>query len=205
MARDDLQRAKQYEDNAQRADAEKKFANYGEYLDSLEMTAEIELFRPVYMDRIVQLTNKTNQFNLTTRRYTAAEMEAAIENNHIGIYGKLTDRFGDNGLISIVLGRRELDVLHLDLWLMSCRVLKRDMELAMLDILVEHARAANVTTLRGYYLPTNKNGMVADQYEKLGFERNLIDSAGKNSVWTLSLQTYTSRNRHIRILESVHG
>ena len=205
LAKDDLQRAKQYEDNAQRADAEKKFANYGEYLDSLEMTAEIELFRPVYMDRIVQLTNKTNQFNLTTRRYTLAEMEAAIANHHIGIYGKLTDRFGDNGLISIVLGRRELDVLHLDLWLMSCRVLKRDMELAMLDILIEHARAANVTTLRGYYLPTNKNGMVADHYEKLGFERNSIDSASKNSVWTLNLQTYTPRNRHIRILESVHG
>jgi predicted enzyme involved in methoxymalonyl-ACP biosynthesis len=84
-------------------------------------------------------------------------------------------------------------------------VLKRYMELAMLDILVEHARAANVTTLRGYYLPTNKNGMVADHYEKLGFERNSIDSASENSVWTLNLQTYTPRDRHIRILESAHG
>jgi FkbH-like protein len=133
-------------------------------------------------------------------------MEAILrDERYIGLYGKLSDRFGDNGLISIVLGRRELDVLHLDLWLMSCRVLKRDMELAMLDVLVEHARAKSIATLRGYYLPTKKNGMVADHYEKLGFERISLEPDSKNSVWTLDLQTYTPRNRHIRLLEPVHG
>jgi len=206
MSEEDLTRAALYRSNSERANLEVKFANYGEYLDSLEMSAEIERFKPLYLERIAQLTNKTNQFNVTTRRYTLAEMEAILrDERYIGLYGKLSDRFGDNGLISIVLGRRELDLLHLDLWLMSCRVLKRDMELAMLDVLVENARAASIATLRGYYLPTRKNGMVADHYEKLGFERDSLDPDSKSSVWTLDLQTYTPRNRHIRILEPVHG
>ena len=206
MSEEDLTRAALYRSNSERSSLEAKFSNYGEYLDSLEMTAEIERFKPLYLERIAQLTNKTNQFNLTTRRYTHAEMEALLcDKRYIGLYGKLTDRFGDNGLISIVLGRRELDVLHLDLWLMSCRVLKRDMELAMLDVLVEHARAANINTLRGYYLSTKKNGMVADHYEKLGFELNSVDPDSKNSVWTLDAQAYIQRNRHIKILEPVHG
>jgi predicted enzyme involved in methoxymalonyl-ACP biosynthesis len=104
-----------------------------------------------------------------------------------------------------VLGRREGDVLHLDLWLMSCRVLKRDMELAMLDVLVEHAKAANIATLRGYYLPTKKNGMVADHYEKLGFEQVSLDPESMISIWALDAKNYTPRNRHIKILEPVHG
>ena len=128
MSQEDLSRAALYRSNAERTFKEARFANYGEYLDSLEMTAEIERFKPLYLERIAQLTNKTNQFNLTTRRYTLAEMEAISRDPaYLGIYGKLSDRFGDNGLISIVLGRRDDDLLHLDLWLMSCRVLKRDM------------------------------------------------------------------------------
>jgi predicted enzyme involved in methoxymalonyl-ACP biosynthesis len=88
---------------------------------------------------------------------------------------------------------------------MSCRVLKRDMELAMLDTLVEHARTANLMTLRGYYLPTSKNAMVADHYEKLGFLNVSVDPDTKNSVWTLDIPSYTPRNQHIRILEPVRG
>jgi FkbH-like protein len=206
LSEEDLTRAELYRSNSVRANLEVKFASYGEYLDSLEMSAEIERFKPLYLERSAQLTNKSNQFNLTTRRYTLAELEEIMhDDRYIGLYGKLSDRFGDNGLISIVLGRREVDVLHLDLWLMSCRVLKRDMELAMLDVLVENARAESITTLRGYYLPTKKNGMVADHYEKLGFERNSLDPDSNSSVWTLDLQTYTPRNRHIKILEPVHG
>lgn len=203
LAEDDLQRAKQYEANSQRADAEKKFANYDEYLDSLEMTAEIEPFRPVYMDRIVQLTNKTNQFNLTTRRYTLAELESAIANNHIGIYGKLTDRFGDNGLVSVILGRIENVDLHLDLWLMSCRVLKRDMELAMLDRIAELGRRAGVHTLYGYYRPTAKNGLVSDHYTKMGF--TLCSHDSETVTWWLDIRNYRARNNHIKLMELSNG
>ncbi len=201
LGKEDIARAQLYAENSQRMKLEQKFANYGEYLDSLEMTAEIGNFNATYMERIAQLTNKTNQFNLTTRRYTLAEIQAAAaDGKHVAIYGKLTDRFGDNGLISIVLGRLDKTDLHLDLWLMSCRVLKRDMEVAMLDYLVERARQKGVTRLVGYYLPTAKNGMVSDHYEKLGF---LPVQQGNvtGTVWSLDVTTYTPHNRHIKILE----
>jgi FkbH-like protein len=206
MSAEDLSRTALYKSNSERTNLEAKFANYGEYLDSLEMSAEIGRFKSLYLERIAQLTNKSNQFNLTTRRYTLAELESIMQDDrYIGLYGKLSDRFGDNGLISIVLGRREDDVLHLDLWLMSCRVLKRDVELAMLDALVENAKAANIATLRGYYLPTKKNGMVADHYDKLGFQSETAGPDNNASVWSLDISAYTPRTQHIRILEPVHG
>jgi FkbH-like protein len=206
FSKEDLERAALYADNSQRAAFESKFADYGEYLDSLEMSAEIDAFKSVYLERIAQLTNKTNQFNLTTRRYTLAEIEAiAGDDRYIGLYGKLSDRFGDNGLISIVLGRKEGTALHLDLWLMSCRVLKRDMELAMLDALAERAQAAGMTTLRGCYLPTKKNGMVADHYEKLGFTFVPSGSGVEGAVWSLDLTSYTARNVHIAVSQLVNG
>jgi FkbH-like protein len=209
LAKEDLERSRLYQDNVQRTSAEMRFANYGEYLDSLEMTAEIEPFRPIYMERIVQLTNKTNQFNLTTRRYTLTEMEAAAaDDRHIGLYGKLSDRFGDNGLVSVVLGRIDGQDLHLDLWLMSCRVLKRDMELAMLDRLVEHAHAARIRTLYGYYLPTQKNSIVADHYEKIGFISGSNDIDTGASTWSLDITNYSTRNLHIQFIPELsisHG
>lgn len=201
LGNEDIARAQLYAENSQRAKLQQKFASYSEYLDSLEMMAEIDVFKAIYMERIAQLTNKTNQFNLTTRRYTLAEIEAAAaDSNHIGIYGKLTDRFGDNGLISIMLGRLDGTDLHLELWLMSCRVLKRDMEVAMLDSLVERTRQRGVKRLIGYYHPTAKNGMVANHYEKLGFSPVHSDTA-IGTTWSLDITTYEARSRHIKILE----
>jgi FkbH-like protein len=200
LSREDLTRPSMYQANAQRATLEATFASYGEYLESLAMAAEIGRFTPVYLERIAQLTNKTNQFNLTGRRYTLAEIEAiAGDHDFIGIYGRLSDRFGNHGLVSVVLGRRERDELHLDLWLMSCRVLKRDMEVAMLDVLVEYAKAEGVHTLWGYYVPTNKNGIVADHYERLGFEAVRTDSESKASVWTLHVEAHRPGKRHIQL------
>jgi FkbH-like protein len=205
FSKEDIQRAALYQENLQRATFEQKFSNYGEYLDSLEMTAEIERFNSLYLERITQLTNKTNQFNLTTRRYSRAEMEDVLRDaNAIGIYGKLSDRFGDNGLISVVLGHRTGCVLDIDLWLMSCRVLKRDMEFAMLDELVEHCREVSVKTLRGHYLPTKKNGMVADHYKELGFE-TVLESGDGSKVYSLDIEEYRPRNRHIKLLEPTRG
>jgi FkbH-like protein len=199
LGKEDLERARLYAENTQRTSLEKQFANYGEYLDSLEMSAEIDSFRPMYLERIAQLTNKSNQFNLTTRRYTLAEMEAAMgDPTQIGLYGRLADRFGDNGLVSVVLGRLEGKTLHMDLWLMSCRVLKRGMELAMLDALVERARAAGAEQVLGYYVPTKKNGMVARHYEALGFAP--VSSAEDGStVWTLQVAGYRPQNLHIKV------
>ena len=203
FSKEDIERAALYQENSQRAAFETKFADYGEYLDSLEMTAEIEPFNRLYIERITQLTNKTNQFNLTTKRYSLAEMEAALaDGNVVGLYGKLTDRFGDNGLISIVLGRRAGEVLDLELWLMSCRVLKRDMEMAMLDEVVARAKAMGVKMLRGTYLPTKKNSMVAEHYAKLGFATEEKREDG-SAVYSLDVAGYVPRNTHIKVLELV--
>jgi FkbH-like protein len=209
LSKEDLDRASLYADNSRRAVLQQKFANYGEYLDSLEMVAEIDHFQPLYLERIAQLTNKTNQFNLTTRRYTLAEMEAiSADPRYIALYGRLSDRFGDNGLISIVLGRRESETLHMDLWLMSCRVLKRDMENAMLDAVVERALGAGITRIVGYYLPTPKNGMVEDFYVKMGFEPSVTGNPELPpgaTVWKLPIADYKRKNQHIRVTEHAHA
>jgi FkbH-like protein len=199
LSKEDFERAAMYANKTEQAALESKFANYGEYLDSLDMEAEIDAFQPVYLDRIAQLTNKTNQFNLTTRRYTLAEMEAlAADPDAITLYGRLKDRFGDNGLVSVVLGRKQADDLHLDLWLMSCRVLKREMELAMLDRLAQRAAAAGVRRLIGTYIPTKKNGMVADHYQKLGFSPAGEQPDG-TTAWVLDLTDYKPRTTHMKL------
>jgi FkbH-like protein len=201
LSKEDLARAALYAANAERVRSEARFADYGEYLDSLEMIAEIETFKPVYLERIAQLTNKTNQYNLTTRRYTLAEIEAlSTSPTHICLYGKLADRFGDNGLISIVLGSQHADTLHLDLWLMSCRVLKRDMEFAMLDAVVHQAAEKGIRLLVGTYVPSKKNAMVADHYERMGFtpQPAPIGSTEGSTFWVCDLNGYSNKNKHIK-------
>ena len=168
------------------------------------MKAEIGSFSPTYLDRITQLTNKTNQFNLTTKRYTFAEMQAMAESpEYITLYGRLEDRFGDNGLITVVTGKLNENQVHIDLWFMSCRVLKRDMELAMLDALVLKANENGSDELFGYYYQTQKNGMVADHYSKLGFKLVSEAKDQSSSVWKLELKNYEMRNKNIKEIEYV--
>ncbi len=200
LSKEDLLRAETYTANVARALQKSKFANYGEYLDSLQMVAEIEPLRPVYLERATQLINKSNQFNLTTRRYPFAEVErVSLSPDFIALYGKLTDTFGDNGLVSVVIGRLHSEDVHLDLWIMSCRVLKRDMELAMLDALARHARKASAKRILGYYSRTPKNAMVEDHYAKLGFELLSAAEDGSASMWSLDVLSYTPRNTHIQV------
>lgn len=195
---DDLARAAQYGDNLKRQEASGRFKDYGEYLASLEMRAEIGPWKDVYLDRITQLCNKTNQFNLTTRRYSLAEIRAIQgDPSCVTLYGKLSDLFGDNGLVSVVSGRRQGSALVVETWLMSCRVLKRDMEMAMLDSLVAACGERGIDEIIGSYIPTEKNGLVADLYEKFGFQ--CIGRENGGSTWRLSLkQPYEPRNRHLK-------
>ena len=199
LSEDDLKRNAMYRENAERSKMQASFADYGEYLDSLEMKAVIRPFEPVYMARIAQLTNKSNQFNLTTKRYTQGEIEAAANDpGCVTLYGKLEDRFGDNGVVSVCIGRKDGQTCHIDLWLMSCRVLKRDMEYAMMDELVRRCRQDGIIEIRGYYYPTPKNGMVKDFYGTMGFDRISEDENG--SVWSLPVtDAYENRNRHIEV------
>ena len=200
LSGDDLRRSAMYRENAQRAQLQSRFTDYGAYLDSLEMKGTIRPFESVYMARIAQLTNKSNQFNLTTRRYTQEEIErTAADPAFITRYGKLEDRFGDNGVVAVSIGEVKGDALELVLWLMSCRVLKRDMEFAMMDEMVAAARARGVRVIRGFYYPTAKNGMVREFYAAQGFTKVSEDPQG-NAVWELDVSVgYEPRNHHIKI------
>ena len=191
LSKDDLKRNAMYRENALRKKQESAFADYGEYLRSLDMKAEIGSYPPEYMARIAQLTNKSNQFNLTTRRFSQAELEQyAADPGYLDLYGRLTDRFGDNGVVSVILGRQEETVLHIELWLMSCRVLKRDMEKAMLDELVRRALEKGILLIRGYYYPTAKNQMVKEFYGTMGF-RFTEEKEDCSTVWELETAGYT--------------
>ena len=199
LSKEDLDRNSMYKANVSRKRQQAAFADYGAYLASLKMKAEIGSFVPAYMERIAQLTNKSNQFNLTTRRYTRAELEELSgDGRHLTLYGRLADRFGDNGVVSVVMGHQEDDTLHIDLWLMSCRVLKRGMEQAMLDELVRRALARGIRQLVGYYFPTQKNKMVREFYGEMGFLKAAEDEAG-NSRWTLELSGYSPKNTVIQV------
>lgn len=199
VSADDASREKMYKENAQRAKAELSFSGYNEYLISLEMKAEIGAFIPTYYSRIAQLSNKSNQFNLTTRRYTQAEIEEiAGSDEYITLYGKLEDKFGDNGVVSIVIGHQVEDTVDIDLWLMSCRVLKRNMEFVMMDKLVAECRKRDIKKIIGRYFPTAKNGMVREFYGTMGFEKVEEDGTG-NVKWEMIVGDYEEKNRVIAI------
>jgi len=198
LSKDDFNRNTYYQGNKKRSNEQAKFQSYDEFLSSLEMTAEIKSFSLIYLDRITQLINKTNQFNLTTKRYTAGQIEKISSNDeYIKIYGKLTDKYGDNGLIAISIGRIENKMCHIHLWIMSCRVLKRDMELAMLDEFVGKCKEKGVYKIIGYYYESPKNSIVSNFYHTLGF--SFSSQNGKNTIWELDLKKYEMSNKLIGI------
>ena len=163
------------------------------------MTATIRGFEPLYIQRIAQLTNKSNQFNLTTLRCSEDDIRAmAADADALCLCGKLVDKFGDNGIVTVVAGKRQGDLLDLTLWLMSCRVLKRGMEDAMMDTLMAQAAAAGVKTVVGHYYPTAKNAMVRDFYAQFGFAKTAEDAEG-NTEWRLEVSGYEPKHPHMKI------
>ena len=198
LTKDDLARSAMYKANADRIKLQQSFSNYKDYLLSLNMKATIRDFEPMHLQRIAQLTNKSNQFNLTTKRYSDADMlRMSQDPQYIRLYGRLEDKFGDNGIVSVIAGRADGSLLHIELWLMSCRVLKRDMELAMFDQLVAKSVERGITEIIGYYYPTAKNQMVRDFYQSLGFQQVSGDASG-NTVWKYPTAVYVPKNQVIR-------
>lgn len=173
FAPEDLNRAGFYQDNARRATLQKQAGNVDAYLASLDMVITFEPFDATGRARIVQLINKSNQYNLTTRRYTDPEIQAAENDPQVfTLQVRLADIFGDNGMISVVICRPgEAGVWEIDTWLMSCRVLGRKVEHMVLRETLEHARAAGIRKLSGTYRPTERNKLVADHYARLGFTK----------------------------------
>ena len=173
FAAEDLKRAAFYQDNARRASLQREIGGVGAYLVSLNMTITFTPFDAMGRTRIAQLINKSNQFNLTTRRYTEPEVaEAENDPSVFTLQVRLADIFGDNGMISVIICRPGPGrVWEIDTWLMSCRVLGRKVEHMVLREILDHARRTGVTKLVGVYKPTGRNQLVVEHFEKLGFAK----------------------------------
>jgi FkbH-like protein len=200
ISEDDRLRADFYRNNAVRSAEMRKLGSIDEYLASLEMECALSPFDEVGRARISQLINKSNQFNLTTRRYTevqVAEIEHDPDAFHLQV--RLVDKFGDNGMISVVIFKKAGLEWLCDTWLMSCRVLGRRVEEAILQTVVTQARERGAEALVGRYIPSAKNAMVAEHFGKLGFSLTKREPDG-GSLWRLALAEYQDRSLPMRII-----
>ncbi len=183
---EDNRRTESYRARNQAFEARDKADSLDDFLRSLDMRATIQPFDDFHLARIVQLIGKTNQFNLTTRRHNQAAVQEIIERpESIHLYLKLRDRFADHGLVGIVMGTNEGQVLEIDTLLMSCRVIGRTVEVALVGELAARARDLGYKSLRGVYRPTDRNGLVAGLYESLGFQ--LESETAEETVWSYEL------------------
>ena len=201
LTAEDRERTDLYRANAQREAARASSTDIGAFLDGLGMRLYADSFDTAGLKRIAQLMNKTNQFNLTTKRYTEADVLGMMANEHAAtLQLRLTDVHGDNGVIGLVVGYRKGRAMEIDTWLMSCRVLGRGVEAATLNLLAERAGEMGCTSLRGEYRPTAKNSMVREHYGQLGFK--LLEGAESGIThWELPLAGYQPRPMHMNIVK----
>jgi FkbH-like protein len=195
---EDRKRAEFYRANALRESEQHRFATVDDYLVSLEAEAVVERFDEQHLPRIAQLVQRTNQFNLTTIRHSAEELRGfAKDPAYLPLYATLRDRFGDNGLVSVVIAKQDGSALDIVTWLMSCRVISRRLEEFVLDHLVHAAKEAGLGEIHGRYVPSKKNGLVARHYEKLGF-RLVEELADGSTTWTLSVADHVPSGAPIK-------
>jgi FkbH-like protein len=202
VTEEDRERTSQYQGNKARDALKAAVTDLPSYLRGLKMQLMWKHFDKVGLQRIVQLINKSNQFNLTTRRYTDEDVVAVMADpDAFGLQLRLTDRFGDNGIIAIIIGRLRPDKdLYIDTWLMSCRVLGRQVEPTTLNLIAQGAMQLGAKRLVGEYIPTKKNGMVKDHYARLGFTVMEADEAGGNRN-VLDLVAFTPAETFIHVTE----
>jgi FkbH-like protein len=202
LSTEDQQRTRQYHENMQRTQLRDSTADYTTYLASLQQKAVIRPFEAVHLDRITQLINKSNQFNLTTLRQSRSQVKELMDNRDVlTAYIRVADRFGDNGLISVFFASKKEDELWIDEWLMSCRVLKRGVEQLLCNYIVEKARKMGIASLRGVFIPTSKNDLVRDHYKSLGF--TWVKNEQHNAThWRLEVENYKSFDVPIELVEA---
>ena len=194
ISNEDAERTKLYQIEAERAKVYQKFTNEDDFLKNLEMLSNIQPFNKFNTPRIAQLSQRSNQFNLRTVRYTEGDIERiSNSNDYVTFSYTLEDKFGDNGLICvIILHKKNEKTLFIDTWFMSCRVLKRGMENFVLNMIVNFAKENGFTTIKGEYIPTMKNEMVKNHYCSLGFEKS-------ETYFSLKVQNYQDRKNYIKI------
>lgn len=195
---DDKNRTEQYQVEAKRSAAQKSFTDESSFLRSLDMISDVQPFNKFNTPRVAQLSQRSNQFNLRTVRYTEGDIERMAGDDTYATFSfTLEDKFGDNGLICVVILKKEgSDILFIDTWFMSCRVLKRGMEQFVLNTLVEYARSNGYKQLKGEYIATPKNDMVREHYRKLGFEE-------KGDYWYLDVTAYQTKECFISTKNAV--
>ena len=193
----DKDRTKQYQVEAQRVSLQKTFSNEADFLKSLDMTSVVSGFNKFNTPRVAQLSQRSNQFNLRTVRYTEADIEALGQNpDVIDLSFTLEDKFGDNGLIAvIIMKKQDEETLFIDTWFMSCRVLKRGMEDFTLNTMIEAAREKGYKRIVGEYLPTPKNKMVENHYPSLGFQKL---EGTPTAQYVLDVEQYLPRENYIK-------
>lgn len=202
VTEDDKNRISYFKSNQLRQNEIVALDNYDDYLKSLEMKCEIQRFNNENLSRVVQLINKTNQFNLTTKRYTSEEVIQFMEStSSYGRCFKLKDKFGDNGIVSVLMADIQDSILNIDLWVMSCRVFKRGLEKTIFDELIGWCKQNNILKIRGYYYPTAKNKIVENLYSKLGM--NCIDDKSIPKVWGYDVnQDYNKKNEVMEVTDN---
>jgi len=188
FSQEDATRTQQYQKEALRNTTQALYTNESDYLKSLNMLSAVHGFNKFNTPRVAQLSQRSNQYNLRTIRYTEGGIEMLINQpDYFSFAFTLEDRFGDNGLISFIILKKESpEILFIDNWVMSCRVLKRGMEDFALNTIVMFAKQSGYTWLQGEYLPTAKNQLVKDHYQQLGF-------APDNGYWLLNVNEYNNR------------
>jgi FkbH-like protein len=184
VTEEDSARTKQYQEESKRATLQKAYANEEEFLQSLDMVCEVKPFDKFNTPRVAQLSQRSNQFNLRTIRYTEKDIEQIAANpDYITLAFNLSDKFGDYGLISAVILKNEGAHIFIDTWFMSCRVLKRGMENNVLNAIADHALQKGAKKIIGEYIATPKNELVKDHYANLGFKE-------ANGKWELNLEEF---------------
>lgn len=189
---EDLKRTQHYQKEAERSSVHESFTNEDDFLKSLGMVSDTKSFESFSVPRIAQLSQRSNQYNLRTVRYTEEDIKRiALSDDYLTVSFTLEDKFGDNGLIcAIILKKSDENTLFIDTWFMSCRVLKRGMEHYVLNTLVSLSKEAGYDTIIGEYIPTQKNQMVRDHYLNLGFEPF-------NDLWKITLNEYHPKENFI--------
>jgi len=192
LSDEDQSRTKRYQEEAKRIDTEELFTNVDDYLKSLDMTAKVEPFNKFNSPRVAQLTQRSNQFNLRTVRYNEKDIQKlSSSNDDVTFAFSLSDKFGDHGLISVIVLKKSENCLFIDTWIMSCRVLKRGMENFVLNTLVTFAQKNNFKSIVGEYISTAKNGLVKDHYANLGFAKN-------DKMWQLNVADFKMKTLMIK-------
>jgi FkbH-like protein len=191
----DLDRTRKYQEEAKRVELSKSITNMNDYLNSLEMTAKIGPFKEIDVERIAQLTQRSNQFNLKTIRYTSIEIERIMsDSNFLTVSAEVADKFGNYGLIGVVIIEIVGSIAMIDTWIMSCRVLKRTVEHTVMNHVVDSLLKLNVQTLNGQYIPTDKNKLVLNLLRDLGM------SETESNHYSLNLNNFQKLKSKIKVI-----